>query len=138
MMASATQRVKVTKALEDYSEELVQMADETLSDSVMEDLLRAGQFMNQLNNLANMAREATGPAVVENWVRYQMGRRETQKSWSDSGFGEKVLGNLEAIHEKVGLLDLEGKSQQRQAEMIMIRRYTGYLIRWFVARGGQK
>lgn len=138
-MTTTAERIALTRTLEDHSEVLVEMADEALSDNVMGKLRRARHFMNQLNNLANVAREASGPAVVENWVRYQMGRRETQRTWGDdTGFGKNVLQGLHEIHELVDGLDLENRGAQREAEMTMIRRYTGYLVRWFVAKGGQE
>jgi hypothetical protein len=94
-------------------------------------------FMTQLNNLAGVARETSSPAVVENWVRYQMGRRDTARAWKDTGIGDAVLYGLSQVKELAGAVAAEPK-QSRHVEIAMIRRYAGYLARWYVAKGGQQ
>lgn len=128
-----------------YSENLVELADETLSPQLM------GRFNRdmrtaQLNNLLGVALEAEGVAAVRNWIMYQMGRRETSRAWGESGFGEQVLDDFSKIRQYAAEIvdkiysDLDERLRNRaiqKTNITLVRLYVGYLKRWFVARGGQ-
>ncbi|MCA9954846.1 MAG: hypothetical protein KC434_09020 [Anaerolineales bacterium] len=143
--AESNQAIFLQQQIDLYTEELVEMADKTLSqkrmDSIKRDLRTA-----QLNNLLGVALESPSVAPIRNWVNFQMGRRETQRAWNESGFGEDVLKDLVAIRpfsvEVVNAVfpQADEKSRKRhlsQTYLKMVQLYTGYLKRWFVARGGQ-
>jgi hypothetical protein len=98
--------------------------------------------LGQLNNLLGVALETNSPAVVVNWVSYQMGRRETKGGWGDSGLGQKVLDNIDALESDAELVAQavfgdKTPGHKRRAHIALVRRYAGYLKRWFVAKGGQ-
>lgn len=142
MITSVSQRLVLTRAVEDNSEELVDLAENTVSLEVIDKLrnLRSTTFMTQFNNLINVARETESPAVVRNWILYQMGRRDSRDAanvWKSSGLGDAILAGLVQVKAMVGRLETEPKPRRR-LEIAMIRRYVGYLVRWYVAKGGQQ
>jgi len=99
---------------------------------------------SQINNFLGVTLETSSPAVVENWVRYQMGRKETRKAWGNTGLGEQVVADIHKIKQEIAgpvaeqaFGDRSGE-HVRQAHIALVQLYAGYLKRWFVARGGQK
>ncbi len=137
-----TKRLALSEAVEIYSEQLVSWADTTLSAEMMKQLKNNGMRLAQLNNFLNVTLEARSPAVVLNWVRYQMGRRETRRAWGKSGFGEQVTQDIRKIRrELVGKITediyAEPQAHRQEVHLALLRRYAGYLKRWYVARGGQ-
>ncbi len=128
-----------------YSEELVEMADNTLSETRMTKIKR-NMRTSQLANFLGVALEAEGVAPVNNWVHYQMGRRETSRAWQDSNFGADVQKDMKKIKEFATTIadevwpEAEGMIKKRHIQkthIALVRLYAGYLKRWFVARGGQ-
>ncbi|MCA9897246.1 MAG: hypothetical protein KC433_03605 [Anaerolineales bacterium] len=146
--AESNQAIFLQQQIDLYTEELVEMADKTLSEARMKKIVkdRNGLKTAQLNNLLGVAQESPSVAPIRNWVHFQMGRRETSRAWSDSGFGEDVLNNLKEISKfaqeavKAAFKDADitpTKKDLRETNLKMVRLYAGYLKRWFVARGGQ-
>lgn len=143
--AESNQAVFLQQQIDLYTEELVEMADMTLSQARM-DKIKRDLRTAQLNNLLGVALESPSVAPIRNWVHFQMGRRETSRAWSDSGFGADVLKDLKAIngyakevvHTAFKDADTPAtKKDLQETSLKMVRLYTGYLKRWFVARGGQ-
>ena len=90
----------------------------------------------------NVTLETNSPSVVENWLRYQMGRGETEKAWGRTGLGVQVIADMHAIRQEMAgeaaqkaFGDQESEHVQ-QAHIALVRLYAGYLKRWFVANGG--
>ncbi len=82
----------------DRSKDALVRAAETLLDDAQVTRLRQKDFgHSQLRNLIAIALETESPAVVTNFIRYQMGRDKPAKSWSNLA-GGKSLGNR-FIHE---------------------------------------
>ena len=130
------------QALDSRTEYLVDLADQTISEARMKELTRSLK-VNQLSNMLSVTQATDdGVAAVVNWVRYQMGRRETSRAWKQTGLGDQVLKSIRemapeahALAEKIYGQPTE--AQIRQIHLAMIRQYVGYMRRWFVARGGQ-
>jgi hypothetical protein len=151
-----SRRVRWRQEIDQYSEELADIADKTLSAARMTDLKRTMR-MAQLANFLGVALEASSVAAVRNWVSYQMGRRETNLAWKQSHFGDAVLQDLKTIggyaqqivrdvypseasftDEKARQLhERRLKREVQKTHIALVRLYIGYLRRWFVARGGQ-
>lgn len=75
----------------DRSKESLVAAAETLLDQARVKALRPKDFgHSQLRNLIAIAMETESPAVVTNFIRYQMGRDKPGKSWSSSVDGQKL------------------------------------------------
>jgi hypothetical protein len=137
-------RLSLRQAVDQFSEDLVGRADRTMSEKQVETLKqwKTQLRLGQLNNLLGVTLETDSPAVVINWLSYQMGRRETRDGWGVSGLGDQVLDDIKALEtsaKQVAQKVYGGDTpdEVRQAHIQLVRRYAGYLKRWFVARGGQ-
>jgi phenylalanyl-tRNA synthetase beta subunit len=145
--------VTLQQAVDRFSESVVELAGGTLSESQMRRLFWLDKEndrkifrlkLGQLNNLLGVALETDSPAVVINWLKYQMGRRETKRGWGDSGLGQQVVDDIETLREDAQQIarDVFGENHTsldlRKAHIALVRRYAGYLKRWYVARGGQQ
>lgn len=141
------QEVLVHRLLEKQSNDLVDKAEKAIDDkmSKLRGRLRLGQF----NNLLGVALETDSPRVVQNWLLYQMGRSDFNvKPWRESGLGEQVVkdiqsetsGSLLKTAEAIAKQAYESptSSQIQDIHIVLVRRYIGYLKRWFVAKGGQE
>jgi hypothetical protein len=148
MTLDAQDRLGLRRSVDPWSEELVRKAEETLSDAQMEKLGYPGRLslsLNQVNNLLGVALETDSPAVVINWIRYQMGRGETESvaGWRNSGLGDAVVKAMEDLLDQAKSVAQQAFGDQsavhvRQAHILLVRRYTGYLKRWFVAKAGRR
>jgi hypothetical protein len=182
MILKAVGRLALRRAAELYSEALVTLAGNTLSDDLMSKLLcyegydtqqqdffieghgrrwyraqlgqgRSGQpreprpimELSQINNLLGVTLETSSPTVVTNWVRYQMGRKETREAWGGTGLGKQVVADINKIKNdmasevaRAAFSDQVGDQHIQMAHITLVRLYAGYLKRWFVAKGGQK
>ena len=143
-MSDVNVRVARQEAIEQYTEQLVQTAGETLSESRVEKL-KGILKPTQLNNFLGVALATPSVAAIKNWVRYQMGRPDTSRAWTTDGFGEAVLedvGTMKQWAEEIAFRLLEEEEEARKEvpalHVALVRLYAGYLKRWFVARGGQQ
>ena len=141
----ARTRLSLRQALDRFSGDLVGLADRTMSEDRVRILKRKETQLRlgQLNNLLGVALETESPAVVINWVRYQMGRKETKGGWGNSGLGEQVVSDINGLETSARQVAQQVYGNEtpeaiRQAHIYLTRRYVGYLKRWFVARGGQQ
>ncbi len=100
---------------------LVQGAEEIL-DRVKEDR-DFGDQTSQLRNLVQITQEESEIAVLRNFIRYQTGRKATQKFWG-------------LIHQDVlKILDEVGKRPDLQEDALRkaaIQQFFGYLVRHYV------
>lgn len=55
----------------------------------------SGMEKNQIRNVLNVAEETRSPAVVTNFIRYQIGRSRTGQAWQHQGFGLHVIDDIE-------------------------------------------
>ena len=143
MDTSAQQILQLQQFLDHQSGELVQRAEKALPDERMKQIkgdLRLGQF----NNLLGVALETDSPQVVHNWLLYQMGRSERNvRPWQTSGLGAQVDQDMLSFEKEARRIagQVYGASpeanQVDKVHIVLVRRYLGYLRRWFVAKGGQ-
>ncbi|MCA9983185.1 MAG: hypothetical protein KDE59_02780 [Anaerolineales bacterium] len=130
------------QVVDSYTEFLVEQADETISRTRMRELQRVLKT-NQLSNLLSVAMGTESVAAISNWIEYQMGRRDMQRAWQDTGLGEDILKRIRALKEEAQKAARRIYGQEPTREQVgaihvaMVRQYIGYLRRWFVARGGQ-
>ena len=96
---------------------------------------------SQLRNLVAVAMETESPAVVLNFIRYQMGRDDRKKGWAGPGAGNRRLGDLfvAELHEAGGAVEtaLEtvqnvkaDKVVEQHARMELIRYFLGFATRY--------
>ncbi len=140
MEQTLNERLRRQQALENQADKLVSMAQKTL-DAKMSDLRRGrGLKTAQFNNLLGVALETPSPAVVINWLSYQMGRRTPDtRPWKDSGLGEQVVADIKALKARAESVakDNTDEAEVRELHIQLTRKYLGYLKRWFVAKGGR-
>ena len=137
------QALLLKQGLDQQADFLVRLAEKALPDERMQQL-KGKLGLAQFNNLIGVALESGSPLVVSNWLRYQMGRKESNvRMWRESGLGDQVVKTIEQ-----GMKDsVEGiamyaygepsPDQLRVVHIALVRRYLGYLKRWYVAKGGQ-
>ena len=142
MDTNSTRQLIQQRALDKQTEYLVIQAEETISDRRMQDLRRSLKT-SQLSNLLAVAQDTGSPAAIANWVRYQMGRRETQRAWKQTGLGDDILRRIEEMGKVAQQMGQQLYGEAVTVEQIMalhvalIQQYVGYMRRWFVAKGGQ-
>lgn len=130
------------QAIDRYTEEIVNMAEETLKQTRLEQLSES-LGNSQLSNLLGVTLETNSVAVIRNWVQYQMGRRETLRAWKDTGLGNEVISAIEKLSRYARDAAHLAHNNPEPADLLamhvtMIRLYAGYLKRWYIAKGGKK
>ncbi len=100
--------------------ELVEKAEEILTGAAGRSGF--GDATAQLRNLVQITQEETEVPVLQNFIRYQAGRRATQKFWGL--IADSVIEFLGALDERKDLT-----ADQRTAA---IRNFFGYLVRHYV------
>jgi hypothetical protein len=120
---------------------LVSMADNALSNVRLEALKEKGFKRSQFSNLSGVARETQSPMVVINWLAYQ---RKRKSEWQAKEFSSQVLEDLETLEDRAKAIakqvfesDHPADAEVQTIHITLIRRYIGYLERWFIAKGGQ-
>ena len=131
-------RLKWQFEQERFTEDLVLAAQKTIKAADMK-RLSDREINTQLSNLLNVALETNSVAVVENWVRYQMGRPDTRRVWKDTKLGNEVIKQFKQIigfaekATKTAFSADATKDHVRSAIISMVRLYVGYLRRAYIA-----
>ena len=108
----------------------------------------SGMKENQIRNVLNVAEESQSLAVVSNFIRYQMGRRDTKDAWQHKRrgirFGDQIIKQIEGPD---GIVAQQAqaavkRAAKRVAEIPqetlnelryeLMRYYLGYLNRAFI------
>lgn len=125
------------RAIDRSKESLVAAAETLLNDAEVKAIGKDFGH-SQLRNLIAIALETESPAVVTNFIRYQMGRDKQGKGWSNS-VGDQKLGErfIHAIDEGVvkealgTIIDVK-----KDAELVplvrieLIRHFLGFASRY--------
>lgn len=82
-----------------------------------------GDQTSQLRNLVQITQEESEISVLRNFIRYQTGRKATQKFWSL--IYQEVIRVLEEIEKRSEL-------QEEAARKAGIQQFFGYLVRHYV------
>jgi hypothetical protein len=129
------------RAIDQAKELLVAKAEKLLDDAKVTPSRDFGH--SQLRNLVAVAMETESPAVVLNFIRYQMGRDNSHKNWSQGPEGTRLgdrflgeLGNdkgtvttaLAGVKEAGGLG--EDKLLEQLVRMELIRYFLGFATRY--------
>jgi len=116
---------KLLQKIEKQLDEIVQMAEECVSSTkaVNTDLEES-----QLRNLQNLASATDSIPVLENFVRYQMGRKKIPLE-----VGRQILKHIQKLGQIAKELTQNDSEALRWARMELIRLYLGFLVRKFVA-----
>ena len=128
------------RALDLAKEGLVLAAEKLLDDAAVTEIPKAKLGDSQLRNLLAVANETESPAVVSNFIRYQMGRDDRGNDWrkvaGGTTLGDRFLREIEgeggAIAEALqgdALAALEGTERQ-VARIHLIRHFIGFASRY--------
>ena len=88
-MNDSTYRLKIRQEVEKTLSQIVRQV-KTLVDTTHPE--KNGVEMAQLSNFLGVTRETGSVEVVQNWVRYQMGREHSP--WPRQGFGDTLLEHI--------------------------------------------
>lgn len=126
------------RAIDQAKELLVERAEDLLTKAAVKPSKDFGH--SQLRNLVAVATETESPAVVLNFIRYQMGRDDKKKNWSRGSENER-LGDrfLTDLHSEGGAVETAfaqikavewGTLEQQLARMELIRYFLGFATRY--------
>lgn len=131
---------EVRQKIDQAKELLVNGAEKLLQEAkVIPDDRTFGH--SQLRNLVAVATETESPAVVLNFIRYQMGRDDKSKGWAKAAVDKKRLGDqfIDALHGEggpvqtalAGIPEAKGSPLTEQlARMELIRYFLGFATRY--------
>jgi len=118
---------KVRRAVEGILDRIVEMAEKCVEETK---IAESKMEESQLHNLRNLANATDSVKALENFISYQMGRRE---EWRHNDFGGRVLKDLEKLR-GIAQEVAKGNDVSRSVHLELIRIYIGFLYRSFVAR----
>jgi hypothetical protein len=124
--------LKLQSEIEKHIGELVNEAEKLITD--LGDSIKNIEA-NQIRNVMAVAKTAPHPAVVTNFIRYQMGRKGAPgQAWKDSGLGDKVITLIDQT-----VRQLAAKADQAasfgnpdEVQIRMTRLLLGFMNRRFV------
>jgi hypothetical protein len=120
----------IRQKLDDADDELVQLATKTVDETGIAGRRNNREIMQdkQLRNVIAVADDTKSIAVIENFIKYQIGRHD---EWRYHDFGEKLIGDLLRLREWARKM-VESEIEENDLAIRLVRRYLGYLIRYFV------
>ncbi|HXH13082.1 MAG TPA: hypothetical protein VNP04_25335 [Alphaproteobacteria bacterium] len=120
----------IRQKLDDADDELVQLATKTVDETGIAARRNNREIMQdkQLRNVIAVADDTKSVAVVENFIKYQIGRHD---EWRYHDFGEKLIGDLRRLREWARKM-VESDIEENDLAIRLVRRYLGYLMRYFV------
>jgi len=133
------QRLRREKAIDEQMDDLILDAQELvrtyLTDQRAERprLAAAKLKGSQLRNVISVADSTESVELVKNFIRYQIGRDTRKETWGYNGFGLQLVRRLEGPvkgwAEEVA--DRARDGNVKAAHIVLVRRYLGYLNRYF-------
>ncbi len=127
------------RAIDQSKEQLVPAAEKFLKESGVSGIPKKRFGDSQLRNLIAVANETESPAVVTNFVRYQIGRDSRGQTWrfqsGGQSLGERLIEDLSAdagaVREALATVPaLEDPLTKQLATMELIRQYLGFASRY--------
>lgn len=98
----------------------------------------------QIRNIIAVADDTHSVAVVDNFIKYQIGRNKPAEGWrfgeqKGQGFGETVRADLQWL-QSMAAQRAHDEMKAEDLAIRLVRRYLGYLVRYFkyvhVLQGG--
>ena len=127
------------RGIDRAKESLVRAAETLLTVAQATEINPRDFGHSQLRNLIAVALETESPAVVLNFIRYQMGRAGRNKGWAniargtDKRLGDRFIDEIESgeVARALDTLDLSGDAMLRQlAHIELIRHFLGFASRY--------
>jgi hypothetical protein len=129
----------IRKKLDELEDELVRRAEKLVDNNPGITITRGkgkGLEDSQIRNIIAVANETSSLAVVENFIKYQIGRIDKpNEKWrfrekDEAGFGETLLQELRWLRE-LAASKAEGEVTPQDLEIRFARLYLGFLMRYF-------
>ena len=131
-------RIAVQRGVEQAMNEMIRDMRKLVDDTQVE---KSNMEKHQIGNVLAVALETPSAEVVQNFIRYQVGRDTRKDSWHRNNFGEEMVKRLESLkktagdiaqaaHEKLSL----PPPQERDVDGVwieLVRQYLGQLNRYF-------
>lgn len=120
----------IRRKLDEIDDDLVRLATKRVDDTGIAGKQNGKEIMQdkQLRNVIAVADDTESVPVVENFIKYQIGRHD---QWRHQEFGEKLLEDLRTLQERTDKL-ADDKVTAKDLAIRLARRYLGYLMRHFV------
>ena len=122
----------IRRKLDEIDDHLVRMATELVDRTGIAGKENGKEIMQdkQLRNVIAVAQGTQSTPVVDNFIKYQIGRHE---EWQHQDFGEQLLQDLRRLQELAQKL-ADQVIPERDLAIHGARRYLGYLMRHFKYR----
>jgi hypothetical protein len=133
----------IRQVLDELDQQTVQRAEAAV-DNFPE--ITARLEPKQIRNIMAVAEDTHSAAVVDNFIKYQIGRNKPSEGWrfgeqKGPGFGESVRADLQWLH-SLAAQHAHDEVKAEDLAIRLVRRYLGYLARYFKYReallGGSK
>ncbi|MEG3064655.1 hypothetical protein [Acetomicrobium sp.] len=121
-------QVKLLRIVEDHLDHIVQLAEECITKT---NATQIKLTESQLRNLQNLAAASNSLRALENFIAYQMGRRNIPKE-----VGSQIMDDFQCLSQKAKeIANNENADAQFERKLLteMIQMYLGFLVRKFVA-----
>ena len=130
------------KRIDLAKEHLVPAAESLLDRAQVVEIKRNDLGESQLRNLIAIANETQSPAVVLNFIRYQMGRDSRNRNWSkkaDGGMGGETVGELFLKELEKGAITtalegmtsvIENDEEKQLVRIELFRHFLGFASRY--------
>jgi hypothetical protein len=120
------------RKLDEIDDYLVQKATELVERTGIAGKRNGKEIMQdkQLRNVIAVAQDTQSIPVVDNFIKYQIGRHE---EWRHQGFGEQLLQDLRSLQAQAQNL-ADQTVPEGDLAIHGARRYLGYLMRHFKYR----
>ena len=127
-MIDAKLRLEIEKRLDNLIEDAQELVKETDVYKKVEDRKPKEVEENQMRNLLEMALSVDSVKALEVFIQYQIGRKKLPSDFGD-GLIEKIRGLEETTKEIT-----KQQTIDKAIWLELIRRYLGYMNRYFVYR----
>ena len=125
-------QLEIQRGIRQAEEEIVVAIEKALDDCEYPTSGRDKLEESQFRNLVRVADTTDSPAVVKNFVRYQVGR---DRKWGrgEKSLAERIIKDIDVSLQKQAISIAKGADEPgetRQVWMELIRRYLGYGARY--------
>lgn len=134
-MSETTYRLLIRQGVEKQLSRVIRQVEELVRETQPE---KEGMKNSQFDNFLGVTRETGSVAVVQNWIRYQIGRKQRGTAWHVRGFGEDILSHLaDWEHDARNVASVAYSTEEltpAQVETVwieLVRQYAGQLRRYY-------
>jgi len=134
-------RMAIQHGVEQATNEIIRRMRKLVDDT---DVVNSRMEKHQIGNVLAVALETPSVELVKNFILYQAGRDVSGTSWRKANFGEKLVAELDKLHQHaediahaVSRQLWAGEPAEKDVDEVwieMVRQYLGQLNRYFYYR----